>query len=187
MPLLSCGNCDGSLSNTKLILKLLGWLLRPSSWELCIYLSRCQCTRRGVFQWVWGVLMPCSKHRSSQSLRFHILPCTYVDHRSTVSYTCEIFSICASKVKSESEGHSVVSNSLQPHGCYSPWNSPGQNTGVGSLSLLQQIFLTQESNPGLLHCRWILYQLSYQGSPNSTIINNKDRQNVLKKSSQNYI
>ena len=40
-----------------------------------------------------------------------------------------------------------------------------KNTGVGSLSLLQQIFLTQESNPGLLHCRWILYQLSYQESP----------------------
>ena len=40
-----------------------------------------------------------------------------------------------------------------------------KNTGVGNLSLLQQIFLTQESNWGLLHCRWILYQLSYQGSP----------------------
>ena len=40
-----------------------------------------------------------------------------------------------------------------------------KNTGVGSLSLLQQIFLTQESNWGLLHCRWILYQLSNQGSP----------------------
>ena len=46
-----------------------------------------------------------------------------------------------------------------------PWNSLGQNTGVGSLSLLQGIFLTQESNRGLLHCRRILYQLSYQGSP----------------------
>ena len=42
----------------------------------------------------------------------------------------------------------------------SPWNSPGQNTGVGSLSLLQQIFPTQESNWDLLHCRWILYPLS---------------------------
>ena len=38
-----------------------------------------------------------------------------------------------------------------------------QNTGVGSLSLLQCIFLTQELNWGLLHCRWILYQLSYEG------------------------
>ena len=100
--------------------------------------------------------------------------------------------------------HSVVSNSLRPHGLYSPWSSPGQNTGVGScsllqgifltqglnpglptlqadslpaeppgkpkdtavdsLSLLQEIFLTQELNWGLLHCRWIFYQLSYQGS-----------------------
>ena len=40
-----------------------------------------------------------------------------------------------------------------------------KNTEVGSLSLLQGIFLTQESNQGLLHCRWILYQLKYQGSP----------------------
>ena len=46
-----------------------------------------------------------------------------------------------------------------------PWNSPGQNTGVGSLSLLQGIFLTQELNLGLLYCRQILYPLSYQGSP----------------------
>ena len=40
-----------------------------------------------------------------------------------------------------------------------------KNTGVGSLSLLQQIFPTKESNYDLLHCRWILYQLSYEGSP----------------------
>ena len=42
-----------------------------------------------------------------------------------------------------------------------------KNTGVGSVSLLQQFFPTQESNWSLLHCRWILYQLSYQGSPHS--------------------
>ena len=42
-----------------------------------------------------------------------------------------------------------MSNSLQPHGLYSPWNSSGQNTGVGGLSLLQGIFPTQGSNPGL--------------------------------------
>ena len=58
-----------------------------------------------------------------------------------------------------------MSDSLRPHGLYSPWNSPGQNTGVGSLSLLQGIFPTQGSNPGLLHCRRILYQLSHKGSP----------------------
>ena len=65
---------------------------------------------------------------------------------------------------SESESCSVVSNSLQPHGLYSPWNSPGQTTGVGSLYLLQGIFPTQGSNPVLPHCRWILHWLSYQGN-----------------------
>ena len=93
----------------------------------------------------------------------------------------------------ESESLSVVSDSLWSHGLYSLWNSPGQNTGMGNLSLLQGIFSTQGSNPGLpywrqilyqlshkntgvgsrtqelnwslLHCRWILYQLSFQGSP----------------------
>ena len=103
-----------------------------------------------------------------------------------------------------------MSNSLRPHGLHSPWNSPGQNTGVGSLSLLQgiilkprteprsptlqadsspvepqgkpkytgvgspsllqQIFPTRESNWGLLDCSLILYQLSYQGSPKSYIL-----------------
>ena len=46
----------------------------------------------------------------------------------------------------------------------SPWNSPGQNTRVGSHSLLQVIFPTQGSIPGLLHCRQIVYRLSHQGS-----------------------
>ena len=69
--------------------------------------------------------------------------------------------------ESESESHSVVSNSLQPHGLYSPWNSPGQNTGVGSLLLLQGIFPTQGTNLGLPPCRQILYQLSHKGSPRS--------------------
>ena len=65
----------------------------------------------------------------------------------------------------ESEVRSVMSNSLWPHGLHSPWNSPGQNTGVDSLSLLQGIFPTQGLNPGLPHCRWILYQLSHKGNP----------------------
>ena len=103
-----------------------------------------------------------------------------------------------------------MSDSLQPHGLYSPWNSPGlntgvgslsllqgifptpgielrsptlqadslpaepqgkpKNTGVGSLSLLQGIFPTQELNRGLLHCRWILYQLSYEGLEHEEIL-----------------
>ena len=53
----------------------------------------------------------------------------------------------------------------RPHGLYSLWNSTGQNTGVGSLSILRRIFPTQGWNPGLPHCGWILYQPSHKGSP----------------------
>ena len=55
---------------------------------------------------------------------------------------------------------------------YLPSETPGKpmNTGVGSLSLLQGIFLTQGSNQGLLHCRWILHQLGYRGSPDGSTI-----------------
>ena len=63
------------------------------------------------------------------------------------------------------ESSSIVSDCLRPHGLHRPWNSPGQNTGVHRLSFLQQIFLTQELNPGLLHCRKILYHLSHQRNP----------------------
>ena len=76
---------------------------------------------------------------------------------------------------------------MQPHGLYSPWNSPDQNTGMGSLSLLQGIFPTEGLNPGLLHCRWILYQLSYQG--NSTVFKDlplkKKRKNKQKNTQEN--
>ena len=64
-----------------------------------------------------------------------------------------------------SESCSVMSDSLQPHGLYSPWSSPGQNSGVGSLSLLQDIVPTLGSNPCLPHCRRIIYQLSHKRNP----------------------
>ena len=60
---------------------------------------------------------------------------------------------------------SVVSDSLQPSRLLCPWNSPGKKTRVGCHFLLQGIFPTQGSKPGLAHCRQILYQLSHQGSP----------------------
>ena len=62
-----------------------------------------------------------------------------------------------------SESHSVVSDSLRPHGLYSPWNCPGQNIEVGSRSLRKGIFPTQGSNPGLPNCRRIPYHLSHRG------------------------
>ena len=58
-----------------------------------------------------------------------------------------------------------MSDCLRPHGLYNPWNPLGQNTGMGSLSLLQWIFPTHGSNPGFSHCRQILYQLNHKGSP----------------------
>ena len=63
------------------------------------------------------------------------------------------------------ESYSVMSDSLWARGLYSPWNSPGQNTGVGSLSLLQGIISTQGLGLGLQIADGILYQLSHQGSP----------------------
>ena len=62
---------------------------------------------------------------------------------------------------SKSESRSILSDSLRPHGLYSPRNSPGQNTGVGSLSLLWGIFPTQVSHIAFCGILWILYQLSH--------------------------
>ena len=86
-------------------------------------------------------------------------------HGTELSPQCYIAASCWLSVLHMivfSESHSVMSDSLWPHGLYSPCNSPGQNTGVGSHSLLQGIFPTQRSNQGLLHCRQTLNQLSYQ-------------------------
>ena len=58
-----------------------------------------------------------------------------------------------------------MSDSLPSHGLYNIWNSLGQNTGVGSLSLLQGIISTQGLHAGLPHCRQILSQLSHKGGP----------------------
>ena len=80
------------------------------------------------------------------------------------------FSVCS--IISPGNNDTLISNlkwkwkslsHVWPHGLYSPWNSPGQNTGVSGL--LQVIFPTQGSNPGIPHCRQILYQLSHRGSP----------------------
>ena len=69
----------------------------------------------------------------------------------------------------ERKSLSVISDSLRPHGLQParllcPWDSPGKNTGVGCCAFLQWIFPNQRSNPGLPHCRWILYHLSHEGS-----------------------
>ena len=76
----------------------------------------------------------------------------------------------AQNLKSETSSVVTLCN---PWTIHSPWNSLGQNTGVGSLSLLQRIFPNQGLNPGLPHCRWIPYQLSYQGGPKPKLTNKK--------------
>ena len=159
-------------------------------------------------------LLRCSDHTCPHSMRgpghrhpggshTPCVPSHQARPLATVGYCIHPTSI--PMIQRISKSHSVVSGSLQPQGLYSPWNSPGhntgvgscslfqgdlpnagleprsptlqadslpvepqgkpKNTGVGSLSLLQWIFTTQELNWGLLNCRQILYQLSYEASP----------------------
>ena len=83
-------------------------------------------------------------------------------------YSLQVYSPTCTQPHVWDASHSVVSDSLWLLGLYGLWNSPGQNTGLGSLSLLQGIFPTQGLNQGLLHYRQILYQLSHKGSPTCT-------------------
>ena len=98
--------------------------------------------------------------------------CTHTEEHTPIDLcqciSIEIWLFLASPIIcffSTTQSEKVVSDSLPPHGLYSPWDSPGQNTGVGSHSLLQGIFPTQGLNPGFPHYRQILYQLSHKGSP----------------------
>ena len=97
----------------------------------------CECMLLILFPWRFWVKHGSTQVKGSEVLAPSYLPPTTIEW---VSKSC-----------------SVMSNSLQPHALHSSWNSPGQNAGVGGLSLLQGIFPTQGSNLGLLHCRLILY------------------------------
>ena len=100
----------------------------------------------------------------------------YADDTTLMTKSKEKLKSFLMKVKEEGEKAGLKLNIQQTKtmasGAIISWqtwrwgnNSLGQNTGVGSLSLLQEIFATQESNPGLLHCKQILYQLSHKGTP----------------------
>ena len=104
-------------------------------------------------------ILPVHKH----SISFHMFVSSSILFSNVLWFSK--YRTFISLKNSESASHSVVSNSLQPHGLHSPWNSPGHHTGVGGLSFLQGIFPTYRSNRGLLHSRQILYQLSHKGSP----------------------
>ena len=111
----------------------------PTVWKIVILLS--------MYSWCDSMILYKPSHFSSHFVHLFLNVCTYW------------------ALEWVSESYSVMSDSLRPHGLNSLWNSPGQDTGVGSFSLLQGIFPTQGSNPGLPHCRWSLYQLNHKGSP----------------------
>ena len=104
----------------------------------------------------------CKESDRTEWLTLHFIYVYFIMHITQTHYI--ICYVCYVQM-CESKSLSVVSDSLQPHGLYSPWNFPGQNTGVGSLFLLQGILPIQGSNPNIPHCRRILYQLSHKGSP----------------------
>ena len=88
---------------------------------------------------------------------------TFFQEKEVIIYSSFFIIGTLNLIKFESESHSAVPDSLQPHGLYILARI--LQARVGSLSLLQGIFPTQGSNPGLPYCRWILYQPSHQGSP----------------------
>ena len=110
------------------------------------------------------MLWRCSSKAMQKELRPPVCELVYLRVAPSVPLKPPVFAT-SNPPSVKSESCSVVFDSLQPHGLYSPCNSPGQNTGVGSLFLLQGIFPTQGSNLGLPHCGQILYQLSHKGSP----------------------
>ena len=112
----------------------------------------------------WNLFIVSSYFHSQQLFSVPVVLPFPKCHICTVN-VCSSWIWFLSLKKKKKESCSVVSWLMWPHGLHSPWNSPGQNTGEGSYSLVQGIFPTQGLNPGLLHCRWILYQLSHQGSP----------------------
>ena len=136
---------DGSLPGTSvpgiLQARILEWVAIPSSWESSQPRNQTPCLLH-LLHWQVGSLpqsppgKPEIMHRRCQVHSF-LFVCLFFKSLSRVQLFVTPWIV---------------------------WNSPGQNTGVASLSLLQGIFQTQGSNPGLPHCRQILYQLSHKGS-----------------------
>jgi len=130
---------------------------------VCVFIDHCSSEERpGARQTCMGIQAP-----PFTSLFGQIFPNEnfFIGKWGIIAISCGYCGVKRFVPKSESESRPVMSDSLWPHGQYSPWNSLGQNTRVGSLSFLQGIFQIQGLNPGLLYCRWILQQLSHKGSP----------------------
>ena len=126
--------------------------------------------------WTWAILYHLSKFFTiwapkgawevqSHQLYWGCFPTCFWTPWAWNKDTGPLYSIPWKWKESGSESCSVLSDSSWPHGLCSPWHSPGQKTGVGSLSLLQGVFPTQGLNWGLPTLQAILYHLSHKGSP----------------------
>ena len=130
------------------------------SYTVCVCVCVCVCVLATLSLWFSGMkythnvvqssplsisktsslsqMIPWTARRSNQSIQNEINP----------EYSWKVYCWSSKTLKVKSESHSVMSDCLQPHGLYNPWNSPGQNSAVGRLSLLQGIFPTK-GRPGL--------------------------------------
>ena len=189
----TAGNADDHLTHSETISSIWGqinmqrkspcgpfpWMLFPALLSSCCPVTRCR--GRQVYL-VWQVTLHPEPPQSHVKLTLMHQQLPSYGGQNTIMLKCithfyELFSCImllpspllalVLPISSRSVSHSVISSSLWFHGQYLLylWNSPGKNTGVGGHSLLQGIFLTQGSNPGLLHWRQILYHLSHQGNP----------------------
>ena len=110
-----------------------------------------------------GAIISNIKWKSLSHIRLFATPSTYTAHEILQARILEWVAFPFSRGSSQPRYWTQVSLTAYSFPA-KPQGKP-KNTGVGDLSLLQQIFQTQESNQNLLQCRWIFYQLSYQGSP----------------------
>ena len=151
----------------------------PVSWEICIWVKKQQLEQdmeqqtgsklwkesdKGVYYHPAYLTYMQSTSCKMPDCIHHKLESRFLGEISTISDCSDMQLISLTAEKWKWKSLSCVQLLATPW-TISPWNSPGQNPGVGSHSLLQGIFPTQESNPDLLHCRQILYQLSHQRSP----------------------
>ena len=158
------------------VLKMKILLLKFYYYFKNIFIGVCEATEQHTHSCFAMVLLVSAAQQGESATHTHTSPLISIsstlkssEHRGAFPMLYSRFSL-VSWYESESVSCSVRSDCLQLHGLeptrlLCPWNSPGQNTGVGSCSLLQGIFSPQGSNPGLAHCRGILYCLSHQGSP----------------------
>ena len=129
-------------------------------WSLYSWLSQISGTwGNQLWKWKWKLLSHVRLFATPWAIHAH-----GILHARILEWVAIPFSKGSSQPRDQTQVSHIVGRFFTSWATGKP-----KNTGVSSLSLLQWIFLTQESNQCLLHCRQILYQLSYQGSPQSII------------------